>query len=389
MWIPLGMCDAIVFRRLLAGTGASRSPAMTQTPIVPPLLDIIHSATEPIITIDEQQRIVMFNPAAERVFLCRADEAIGASLDNLIPARFRATHAQHVRRFQSTGVTDRKLGVGTPLWGLRSNGEEFPMEASISQTRTASGTFLSIFLHDITERQRIDQALRASRDELTRLSNALLHVREQEKKHLARELHDDLGQHLTALTMELSQLESGLAPEDAAARERVRAMRQLVKGTFASLRRIAADLRPVMLDDLGLAAAVEWLVANFVSRYGIDIDARIDIGQIEPSKHVATTLFRVVQEALTNIAKHSQASQVELLLRCTATQCVLTVEDDGVGAAPESLAKKVPLSLGLQGIRERIRLLNGEVTIHTRKKGGFRLEARIPAHPVEPSWEQA
>lgn len=149
----------------------------------PPLLDIIQSATEPIITVDAQQRIVMFNSAAERVFLCKADRAIGASLDILIPARFRDIHARHVDRFRETGVSERKMGLGSPLWGLRANGEEFPMEASISQTHSAAGVFLSIFLRDITERERVSQALLASRDELTRLSNALLHVREQEKAH--------------------------------------------------------------------------------------------------------------------------------------------------------------------------------------------------------------
>lgn len=353
----------------------------------PPLLDIIQSATEPIITIDAQQRIVMFNAAAERVFMCSADQAIGASVDILIPLRFRAVHAKHVTRFMNTGVSDRQMGLGAPLWGLRSNGEEFPMEASISQTCTSSGVYLSIFLRDITERQRIDQALRASRDELTRLSNALLHVREQEKKHIARELHDDLGQSLTALTMELSQLDAKLAAEDVEVRERVRAMRRLIKGTFTSLRRIASDLRPVMLDDLGLEAAVEWLVANFVSRYGVDTESDIRIGPSEPAKQVATTLFRVVQEALTNIAKHAQASAVHVRLVCDDSHCVLTVSDNGVGATPESLAKKLPQSLGLQGIRERVRLLNGEVTIHTRKKNGFRLEVRIPVRQPESQWE--
>jgi len=362
---------------------------MKQSLNAPPLLDIIQSATEPIITIDESLRIVMFNPAAERVFLCRADEAIGANLDILIPTRFRAAHSRHVDRFKQTGISERQMGLGAPLWGLRANGEEFPMEASISQTHSEAGVYLSIFLRDITERQRVDQALRASRDELTRLSNALLHVREQEKKHIARELHDDLGQTLTALTMELSQMEAGFAADDNAMRAHVRAMRRLMKKTFASLRRIASDLRPVMLDDLGLAAAVEWLVADFVSRYGIDVEAHIDIGSEEPGKRVATTLFRVVQEALTNIAKHAQASKVQVRLCSTGSMCELTVQDNGVGTAPETLAKKLPLSLGLQGIRERVRLLNGEVTIHTQKRAGFRLHARVPAHPPESGWEAA
>lgn len=184
--------------------------------------------------------------------------------------------------------------------------------------------------------------------------------------------------------MELSQLAARLGPADTDLHERVEAMRHLIKLTFTSLRRIAADLRPVMLDDLGLAAAIEWLVSNFVSRYGIETDAQIDVGQGEPAKQVATTLFRVVQEALTNIAKHAQASQVQVQLTCDATQCCLIVQDNGVGATPESLTRRVPFSLGLQGIRERVRLLNGDVSVTTRRKGGFRLQATLPAQPAQP-----
>ena len=145
-----------------------------------------------------------------------------------------------------------------------------------------------------------------------------------------------------------------------------------------------------MLDDLGLAAAVEWLVSNFVSRYGIDTDAQIEVDQGEPSKLVATALFRTVQEALTNIAKHAQATKVRVQLSCSATLCTLVVQDNGVGATPASLARKLPHALGLQGIRERVRLLHGDVSISTPRNGGFRLKAALPAQspqPALPPWE--
>ena len=177
-------------------------------------------------------------------------------------------------------------------------------------------------------------------------------MREQEK-HIARELHDDLGQSLTALTMELAELETRLPPDDAELRGRVEAIRHLTGLTFTSLRRIAADLRPIMLDDLGLAAAVEWLVSNFVSRYGIDTDAQIEVDQGEPSKLVATALFRTVQEALTNIAKHAQATKVRVQLSCSATLCTLVVQDNGVGATPASLARKLPHALACRASGNR------------------------------------
>jgi signal transduction histidine kinase len=275
-------------------------------------------------------------------------------------------------------VSKRALRLGAPIWGLKANGEEFPVEASISRISTPSGIYLSVFLRDMTERRQTEEALRLSRDELTRLSNALLHEREQERRHIARELHDDIGQSLTALSMELSQLQAVFPSLPDAASNHIGAMRYLIKGAFVSLRRIASDLRPIMLDDLGLLAAVEWLTADFISRYGVDVKTRIDVGEQEFSTVMSTVLFRVAQEALTNIAKHAQASQVLLELYCAGAQCTLVVQDDGIGSTPEHLAGALPKRLGLLGMRERVRLLNGTVSIHTRPHGGLRLEVRVP-----------
>lgn len=274
---------------------------MTHSPTLPPLIDIIQSTTEPIITVDAAHRIVMFNPAAEKVFLYAAEQVTGRDLGILVPARFRKAHARHIARFRNAGASKHGARLGAPLWGLKANGEEFPMEASISRIGTPTDVYLSVFLRDMTEQQQIEQALRASRDELTRLSNALLREREQEKRHIARELHDDIGQCLTTLSMELSQLETTMHPLTVAGSGHVDAMRHLIKSAFTSLRRIASDLRPIMLDDLGLPAAVEWLMADFSARYGMDVKTRIDIGQHALSTVMGTVLFRVAQEALTNL----------------------------------------------------------------------------------------
>jgi PAS domain S-box-containing protein len=342
-----------------------------------PLYAIIQSATEPIITVDENQRIVIFNAAAEKVFRCSQAEALGSPLERFIPERFRQVHDLHIGRFSKTGVSERRMGQGVPLWGLRADGEEFAMEASISQAQGEQGIFFTAFLRDITERQQVEQALRSSRDELTRLSAALQTVREEEKKHIARELHDDLGQMLTALNMGLSLLESALPEAEAALQERFAGMHRLVDGTFASLRRIAAHLRPTMLDDLGLPAAIEWLLTEFHERYGISA-----LGDIAPeasalAKDTATALFRIVQEALTNVARHADASHVRVSLLRDGAVYRLEIEDDGAGAAPESLARND--ALGLIGIRERVRQLGGSVTLTTQRGRGFRLQASVKA----------
>ena len=213
-------------------------------------------------------------------------------------------------------------------------------------------------------------------------------MREQEK-HIARELHDDLGQSLTALTMELAELETRLPPDDAELRGRVEAIRHLTGLTFTSLRRIAADLRPIMLDDLGLAAAVEWLVSNFVSRYGIDTDAQIEVDQGEPSAGGD----RPVPHGPGSADQYRQARAGHEGAGAAVLQRH-AVHAGGAGQrrrrhagqpGPQAAARA-----GLQGIRERVRLLHGDVSISTPRNGGFRLKAALPAQspqPALPPWE--
>ncbi|MGN6669838.1 MAG: sensor histidine kinase, partial [Trinickia sp.] len=283
------------------------------------LLAIIRSSNEAIITIDEQQRILMFNPAAEKVFRCSAMDAIGTSIDQFIPERFRQAHRKHIERFGETAVAERRMGGKQQpvLLALRADGEEFPIEASISQFRDGTGKFYTVMLRDVTERLQAEDELKASRQELRALSANLQNVREDEKTRIARELHDDLGQQLTALKMDLSSVEQSLADMPNApppVLAQLHGMRRLIDSTVGSVRRIAADLRPVMLDDLGLMPAIDWLLTDFTTRYGIDVERRIDPGQTQFSRNGATTVFRIIQEALTNVAKHAEATRVELSL---------------------------------------------------------------------------
>lgn len=352
------------------------------------MMAIFHSSGEAIITLDEQQHIVMFNPAAEEVFRCSAMDAIGTPIDRFIPARFREAHRKHVERFGETGVTQRKMGRQQPvLVGLRTNGEEFPIEASIAQVSDEKGKLYTVMLRDVTERVEAENALKASRQELRELSSNLQSVREDEKTRIARELHDDLGQQLTALKMDLSAAEQSLAdipsaPEPVIAQ--LRGMRRLIDSTVGSVRRIAADLRPVMLDDLGLLPAIDWLLNDYNTRYGIEIERRIEPGKTLFSRNGATTLFRVMQEALTNVVRHAEATRVSISLVCEDGECVLSIADNGRGArdaqAAEGHGEK---SFGLLGIRERVHVLGGSVSIETAPERGFALTARIPLAAIQ------
>ncbi|MCG5076264.1 PAS domain-containing sensor histidine kinase [Paraburkholderia tagetis] len=341
------------------------------------MMGIIRSSMEAIITVDETQRIVIFNPAAEFVFGLSAMEAIGSPLSRFIPARFRAAHERHVEQFGATGVTERQMGhQQRVLFGLRANGEEFPIEASISQIRDTSGKLYTVMLRDITERLRAENSLKRSREELRELSANLQNVREAEKTRIARELHDDLGQQLTALKIDVSALENRLRGAiDSDSAERLAGMRKLIDSTVKAVRRIAADLRPVMLDDLGLVPAIEWLANDFTNRYGIAVQRHIHTGNAAFSSPAATALFRIVQEALTNVARHAEASVVVLTLEVDGQHCTLRIVDNGHGAlanpgnSPERT--RHDKSFGLLGIRERVHMFNGTVEIDTAPGEGF------------------
>ncbi|HEX6318992.1 MAG TPA: PAS domain-containing sensor histidine kinase, partial [Burkholderiales bacterium] len=345
------------------------------------LAAIVDSAMDAVITVDGEQNIVLFNRAAEQVFQLKKEQALGTPLERLIPARFRGPHRGHVQAFGRTGVTSRRMGDVTTLWALRAGGEEFPIEASISQVAESGKRYYTVILRDISLRKQHEDALRESQRELRELSARVLEAREEEKTLLARELHDELGQLLTALKMDLSSIREKVPAGEAAAR--IEEMAGLLDQTVAATRRISADLRPLMLDDLGLADAAGWLVEDFGKRSGIDCRMQASgteaLGAV--SKSVATAVYRAIQESLTNIARHSGAKSAWVNLAVQDHAIFVEVEDDGRGITPEAMAKS--RSLGLKGMRERITYLGGSLEIARAPRGGTRLRLRVPLRGLE------
>ncbi|KUY90280.1 MULTISPECIES: PAS domain S-box protein [unclassified Burkholderia] len=382
----LSLMLAALVRQAVAKRGLADTPAGDSQPTEARMMGIIRSSMEAIITVDESQTIVIFNPAAEHVFGVSAMEAVGAPLSRFIPERFRAAHARHVEQFGVTGVSERQMGRQRVLFGLRGDGTEFPIEASISQIRDGTGKLYTVMLRDVTERMRAENALKQSREELRDLSANLQNVREEEKTRIARELHDDLGQQLTALKMDLSAVELGLrgvvAP-NTGVREQLGGMHRLIDSIVASVRRIAADLRPVMLDDLGLVPAIEWLANDFTRRYRITVDRDIAPVDTAFTGTGATTLFRIVQEALTNVARHSDATNVTLALKVEDGYCMLRIADNGHGAPEHAGNVQDRPSFGLIGIRERAHMLEGTVTIDNRPGAGFTITVALPLHAIQ------
>jgi len=221
-----------------------------------------------------------------------------------------------------------------------------------------------------------------SRRQLRALSAHLQTVREEERAHIARELHDELGQMLTALKMDVSWMRSRCptcATEDVSTK--LVDMGQLIDTTIAAARRISADLRPTMLDDLGLKAAIEWLVEEFAKRnptirceLALELDDRVIDNQL------ATAAYRIVQECLTNISRHAEASAIRVFASVCIDQLALSVSDNGRGLPSQPLRKG---SYGLIGMRERAQALGGALEFRKESAGGLTVEAVLPLHLTE------
>jgi PAS domain S-box-containing protein len=341
------------------------------------LRDILDSAMDAIITVDENGHVALFNLAAERVFGWPREQALGAPLEMFLPERFRAGHAGLVRQFGEAGdAPSRRMGGLRVVTGLRRNGEEFPIDASISHISEGGHRFYTVILRDVTERVQAEEALRRSREDLRDLASAANSVREQEKSRIARELHDELAQALTALKMDVSWVAERFSPGQEAVGAKLATMQTLLDSTVAATRRISADLRPLMLDDLGLVPAAEWLVQNFSQRTGIRCELAISAPDLELHDPHATAVFRILQESLTNVARHARATLVEITLDRNGDEVLLGVSDNGRGFATDDPRK--PNSFGLMGLRERAYILGGEVAITSRSGRGTSVEVRIP-----------
>jgi PAS domain S-box-containing protein len=227
---------------------------------------------------------------------------------------------------------------------------------------------------DITELKQAEDDLEKSRQQLRALSAHLQSVREEERKRIAREIHDELGQAMTALKIDLAWLSK--KTNDESVLGKVQSMSTLLNETIQTVRRIATELRPAILDDLGLPAAIEWQAQEFEKRTGIPCELRIS-PEVSITSGPSTELFRVFQEILTNIARHARATQIHVILEMQADHLMLEVRDNGIGIRQTQVWDI--RSIGLTGMRERVRLLGGEILINGIPGQGTTVVVQAPA----------
>ena len=227
---------------------------------------------------------------------------------------------------------------------------------------------------DTTERRQAEEALRASHEQLRQLAHRLDKVREEELTRISREIHDELGHALTALRLDLSWMVPKLRRNREPVRHKAEEMLNLVDETIDTVRRIASGLRPPVLEDLGLVAALDTLLERFAEQTGIRVELQASADDVP--RDARRALYRIVQEALTNVARHSSANRVRVVLECSLDLVVLEVADDGVGVAPGMIEN--PGSLGLVGMRERATALGADFRVEGHPGRGTTVRAVLP-----------
>jgi PAS domain S-box-containing protein len=259
-------------------------------------------------------------------------------------------------------------------------GAPLSVHLSLNPLRLHSTRAVCLIASDLSEMKRAEQALRTSSEQFRDLAAHLLSVREEERARISREVHDELGQSLTAVKMDLAWLAGRLPPRNGEMLKRIRATGQLADSIIQSIRRISTELRPAVLD-LGLAAAVEWQVQEFQARSGVQCKVRLLIREVVTSS-ASTAMFRIFQETLTNVGRHAEATRVEVVLQKQQDRLVLLIHDNGRGF--DQVDPSHSKSLGLLGMRERAAVVGGQVNISSAPGKGTTVAAWIPlASPDE------
>ncbi len=385
---------------------------------------VAQTASDAIISADHSGRIVFWNRAAENMFGYSAEEARGKPLSMIIPERFRTPHLEGMQRVAATGES-RMAGKVVDCAGLRKDGSEFFLELSVATWQTKEGAFFGGICRDITERKQAGEALRRAHDDLERrveertvellmtnwqlekeiqvrkakeeelreserrlrlLSSQILSAQETERRRISRELHDELGQSLTVMKLRLRSIEQELKKNQVKVPEDCGRSVEYLTQIMENVRRLSRELSPTILEDLGLTAALRWLVNNFTANNEIKITT--DISEIDNlfSQDAQIRIYRIMQEALTNIAKHAQAKKMKVLIEQDEEGISILVEDDGKGFDPRKILTKISTERGwgLAAMEERARMLGGSLDLWSQEGKGTQIILRIPREKGQP-----
>lgn len=325
---------------------------------------VFEAAPDGIILVGSDGAIRDVNPCALRMFGYERGELMGRPVEMLVPRAQQRGHVEHRRRYMDSPRA-RPMGVGLELRGLRRDGSEFPVEISLSPVPAIEGGYVLSIVRDLSERRAL-QAFGAG----------ALRAAEQERQRIARELHDDTAQRLAGLMIMLKVAGRTVDPQER--EERLDRVREEIGAAADAVRRIARGLRPPVLDEVGLPAALESLVRTLRHAHGLDIDLAMDRPAGRMSADSELAMYRIVQEALSNAIRHSGASRLAVSLQAEDHALRAEVRDEGRGFATERPFSDEGRGLGLVGMRERARHAGGTLEIDSAPGAGTRVRVTLP-----------
>jgi PAS domain S-box-containing protein len=372
-WHVIGIVSLCIIEALLiAGLLVQRSSRMRAERR---FRQMVEAAPNGMIMVGQDGKIVLANGQMEKLFGYAMEEMLGQLVELLVPERFRPHHPLHRHDFFAQPAL-RLLGARGELFARRKDGSEFPVEIGLSPVRTDQGLFVLASIIDITQRLEAEQDLRQNQRELRVLTGRLLLAQEIERRRIARELHDDLSQGLALLSVQLDLLSHMPTESSDQLAGRVQGLSIQVKQLSTSVHDLSRQLHPTKLEQLGLVAAVSGLCKEL----GQSHDVRIEFAHHDFPEAIhadtALCLYRIAQEALQNVIKHSGAQRADVELYGNADAIFLRIADDGAGFDPRSADGKG--GLGLVSMRERLRLVNGQITIDSSPSSGTRVEVSVP-----------
>ncbi|HET6255944.1 MAG TPA: PAS domain S-box protein [Puia sp.] len=356
---------------------------------------LMEDSSDAIFAVDAGYRFVSFNKAAEALYGYDEAEVTGRSITEVL----RTPMSDETRAEVREELLDVGYWKGLVVYHSRNKGP-LDIAVSISRTQDERGRIDGYIMvcRDMTERLQAEAKLRQFNEELERLveektlelqvsntelrdlTSRLQRIREEERGAIAREIHDELGQQLTGLKMDLFWVSKRLDGQTSdQVRQKLRSTMSLLDETIQTVRRIATDLRPSILDDLGLIAAIEWQSQEFEKRAGIRTVFQSTVPEIEFPSDMAIGIFRICQESLTNVARHASASRVSITFDPVEGGVCMAISDDGNGLDP---GRVNPKTLGLIGMKERALMMGGRLEMGNGDTKGFRLAVTVPLPPV-------
>lgn len=337
----------------------------------------VDAAPNGMALISHEGLILLANPPMVRMFGYSHAELIGAPIEMLVPDRYREHHA-FLRKDYMKAPETRLLAVDREFHGKRKDGTEFPVEIGLTPIHTDAHTRVLATVIDMSERRRAEQTISVSQAELIALTGRMMQAQESERRHIARELHDDLNQNLALLAVELDLLNKTPPESKGQLSECLTKLSSQVKELSTFVHDLSHQLHPAKIEQLGLVTALRGLCRDLGASHNLIIDFTADEMSIPIPQAVGLCLYRIAQEGLRNAIKHSKADGLEVKLRQCGDELVMSIADNGSGF--DIANQQEHAGLGLISIRERLRLVDGALQIESKPDEGTRIEVKVPLH---------